>query len=179
MVFPTFAAFTCAFGRVYNGDETSSREALQIIPVREQVLVRGESLLYHGSCLKNSSSGRRRREIFAVCRLSMPSRGLCILQPSLSKPVAATVVSWITRSLHLRPRPLPMSPRTHTLFVMAHASAPWTMESQLPQAKRSPSWRNGARSYEWSEAIWDSSRAPFTSALAVDSAWHQGSIQSS
>ena len=38
-----------------------------------------------------------------------------------SRTVAAMVVSWTTRSLCTRPRPLPLSFRTHTLPVMAHA----------------------------------------------------------
>ena len=38
---------------------------------------------------------------------------------ALSRTVAATMVSWTTRSHSTGPRPFPLSPRTHTLPVMA------------------------------------------------------------
>merc|ERR1711957_261976 len=164
MVFPVFAAYAAAFGKVYNGDETVAREAIynqavvemeahnadetqtytqgvnqfsdlsleefQALPIRGLIASAKSGLPkvgvheYNGAALAGHS-----RPLVAPRALGkLPPALWCLSQSSSwwtapSRTLDATVVSWTTPSRTTRAPASPVSPRTHTLPVMAAARA--------------------------------------------------------
>ena len=130
MVFPTFAAYAATFDEVYNGDEAAHREGVynKAIAAMEShdadmTQTYQQGINQFSDLTPEQFKALPIRGYMASAKAGLPKVWYTSLSSSwmiaLSRTVAATMVSWTTRSHSAGPRPFPLSPRTHTLPVMA------------------------------------------------------------